>query len=298
MLKKKKQRGDGLVAAAFLAPAMIGFIIFIALPIILVFYLSLTDYSLIKGAEWVGIANWQRLFADPSIAPAFMNTVKFVLILVPLHVIFGLLIAYGIYSIRSKRFQTVMRGIIYFPSIVTAASVAIVFSAMFSTNNGFVNYFISQLGGSPVGWLTDQTWVYVTIAIFSFWKTIGTTFLYYYIGLCNVPDSYYEAAKIDGANSIQTFFRITLPLVTPTIFFVLVTTCIGVFQIFDEPYFITDGGPGETTVSVGLKIYRVGFNDLNFGYGSAIAVLLFVVILAITIFQLIGQKKWVVYDYE
>jgi len=296
--KKKRRRDDSAAAAVFLTPAMLGYALFIALPIVLVFYLSFTKYNLISAPKWTGLDNLRRFLTDPSIGPAFGNTLKFVLILVPLHLVLGLLIAYGIYCIRSSRLQAIFRGVVYFPSIVTAASVAIVFSAMFSTNSGFVNYYLTRLGASPVPWLTDPGWVYVTIAIFSFWKTIGTTFLYYYIGLCNIPTGYYEAARIDGASRLQNFFRITVPLLTPTIFFVLITTCIGVFQIFDEPYFITNGGPGTATVSVGLKIYRVAFKDMNYGYGSLISAVLFLVILAITVIQFFGQKKWVVYDYE
>lgn len=295
---KAAMRSDGPAAALFLAPAMIGYVMFIALPIVLVFYLAFTKYTLIRAPQWTGLANWQRFFTDPTIGPAFLHTLKFVVILVPLHLVMGLVIAYGIYCIRNSRLRNLFRGIIYFPSIVTAASVAIVFSAMFSTNSGFINYYLSQWGASPIPWLTDENWVYVTLAIFSFWKTIGQTFLYYFVGLCGIPESYYEAARIDGASTVTQFFRITLPLLTPTIFFVLITTSIGVFQIFDEPYFITQGGPGEATVTIGLKIYRIAFKDMNYGFGSTVAVVLFLVIMLITVIQFIGQKKWVVYDYE
>jgi multiple sugar transport system permease protein len=131
---------------------------------------------------------------------------------------------------------------------------------MFGTDTGLINYFIRKMGFNGVPWLTKATVVYATIEIFSFWKFIGTTFLYYYIGLQNVPDTYYEAAKIDGANSTQTFFKITLPLLSPTIFFVVITNIIGVFQIFDEPFLLTGGGPGTATRSISLQIYEVLLN--------------------------------------
>lgn len=140
--------------------------------------------------------------------------------------------------------------------------------------------------------------VYVTIAIFSFWKFIGTTFLYYFIGMQNIPESYYEAARIDGANVVQEFKYVTLPLLSPTIFFVVITNIVSVFQIFDEPYLLTNGGPGSATKTIALKIYQTAFQDMNIGYGGTISFLLFLIILVITVVQYIGQNKWVVYDYE
>ena len=194
--------------------------------------------------------------------------------------------------------QTVYRSILYFPTVVTTASVAIVWGYMFGTDTGVINYFVRQMGGSNVPWLTDKVMVYVTIAVFSFWKFIGTTFLYYFIGLQNIPDGYYEAAKIDGANTFQIFRKITLPLLSPTMFFVIVTNIIGVFQIFEEPFIITNGGPGTATKTVSFYIYEIAFKQVRTGYGCLVAFSIFLVILAVTIIQFAGQKRWVTYDYE
>jgi len=180
---------------------------------------------------------------------------------------------------------------------VTTASVAIVWFFMFSTDTGFINFYIRQLGGSNVPWLTDTLMIYVTIAMFSAWKFIGTTFLFYFIGLQNIPSSYHEAAMIDGAGKFQTFFRVTLPLLTPTVFFVFVTNMIGVFQIFEEPFFIA-GNTNTAAMSLSLHIYQNAFTNIRFGYASLLAVIMFVIIMIITGVQFWGQKRWVNYDYE
>lgn len=295
---KKKNRWDNISAYLFLSPALLGFTIFIAMPIIATFALCFFDYNIIQPPDFVGLDNFKEFFRDPNTPISFGNTFKFLAIFTPMHCILGLILAYAVYRIRHGRLRNVIRGIVYFPSIVTTASVAIIFVQMFATDTGFINYYVRQLGMNNIPWLTDSNLVYLTLAIFSFWKFIGTTFLYYFIGLNNVPESYYESASIDGANTFQIFTRITVPLITPTIFFVVVTNMIGVFQTFDEPSLITNGGPGTATRTVALQIYRTAFQSNQFGYGATFAFVLFLIIMVVTIIQYVGQKKWVVYDYE
>jgi len=293
---KSKNRKNNVAGYLFLAPTLILFIGFNFIPIILAFALSFTKYNLITTPEFIGLENIMRIFHDSNTLISFHNTFKFLLILVPIHVGLGLILAFLVY--KAKRMQFFFRTAIYFPSIVTTASVAIAWGYIFSTDTGVINYFVRLLGGSNIPWLTDQTMVYVTIGLFSFWKFIGTTFLYYFIGLQNIPEGYYEAARIDGSSSLHTFFHITIPLLSPTIFFVMITNIVGVFQIFDEPYLLTAGGPGTATRTVALQIYQTAFKEMNIGYGAAISFLLFLIILVITLIQYAGQNKWVVYDYE
>lgn len=292
----RKKRRDNISAYLFLAPALISFILFIGIPVILAGALSFFKYNLITTPEFIGLDNIRKMMHDKGLLNSFVNTFKFLLILCPIHCGLGMLLAYLVY--RVERFQYFFRSAIYFPTIVTTASVAIVWGYLFSTDSGAINYFVRLLGGSNIPWLTNRVVVYVTIAIFSFWKFIGTTFLYYFIGLQNIPDGYYEAAKIDGANSIQSFLHITLPLLSPTIFFVVITNIVSVFQIFDEPYLLTNGGPGSATKTIALEIYETAFQEMNIGYGGTISFVLFLIILVITIIQFVGQKKWVIYDYE
>lgn len=292
----KKKKKDNITGYLFLMPALLTFTAFILVPVILAAVLSLFKYDLINPARFIGLGNIEKLFKDKGVITAFSNTVKFLIILVPIHCGLGLVLAFLVY--KAKRFQFFFRTAIYFPAIVTTASVAIAWGYIFATDTGVINYFIRMAGGSNIPWLTNKTFVYVTIALFSFWKFIGTTFLYYFIGLQNIPEGYYEAAQIDGSSTLNTFFHITVPLLTPTIFFVLITNVVGVFQIFDEPYLLTNGGPGSATKTVALEIYQTAFKEMNIGYGAAISFALFLIILVITVLQYIGQNKWVVYDYE
>lgn len=292
----KKKRKDTAAAYIFLAPALISFLLFVGIPVILSAVLAFFKYNLVNPAEFVGLENIRKMFGDKGLMRSFANTFKFLLILCPIHCGLGMILAFMVY--RARRFQYFFRSAVYFPSIVTTASVAIAWGYLFSTDTGAVNYFVRLLGGSNIPWLTDRVVVYVTIALFSFWKFIGTTFLYYFIGMQNIPDVYYEAAQIDGASIIQTFRHITLPLLSPTIFFVVITNIVSVFQIFDEPYLLTNGGPGSATRTIALEIYQTAFQEMNIGYGGTISFVLFLIILVITIIQYVGQNKWVVYDYE
>ena len=287
---------DNIAGYLFISPALIGFILFIGGPIILAAIFSFFDYNMIQSPNFVGFDNIRRLLNDRLNGIAFINTLKFLSILVPIHCGLGLILAYLVS--RTRRFQFFFRSAIYFPAITTTASVAIIWGFLFSTDLGIVNYYVRLLGSTNIPWMTSSTFVYFTIALFSFWKFIGVTFLYYFIGLKNIPDVYYEAASIDGAGRFQTFFKITLPLLTPTIFFVVVTNIIGVFQIFDEPFLLTEGGPGDATRTVALQIYETAFRHMNIGYGATISFALFLIIMIITFIQFTGQKRWVNYDYE
>lgn len=293
---KKQKRSDIVAGYLFLTPAIIGFVLFIGGPILISLGLSFFNYNLISSPTFIGGANFTRFFRDPLTHNAFGNTFKFLVILVPVHCGLGLLLAYFVNS--TGRFKSFFRSAIYFPSIVTAASVALAWGYMFATDTGLINYYLRRMGLDAVPWLTDSGTVYLTIAIFSFWKFIGTTFLYYFVGFQNVPHAYYEAAQIDGASPFQLFARITLPLISPTVFFVVTTNIINVFQIFDEPFLLTNGGPGTATRTVAFQIYETAFKQMNTGYGAVLAFFLFLILLVITVLQFVGQRKWVTYDYE
>jgi len=260
------------------------------------FGLMFMDYNLLSPPTFVGLNNFRRLAIDPLFTRTLGNTLRFFVFITPIHCILALILAYVVSQVRNSRLRSLYRGIIFFPTVVTTASVAIVWTFMFATDTGFVNFFIRSLGGSNVPWMTHSTMIYVTIALFSAWKFIGTTFLFYFVGLQNIPSSYHEAAMIDGAGRLQTFFRITLPLLTPTVFFVFVTNMIGVFQIFEEPFFIAGGN--THAMSFALHIYQNAFNNIRFGYASLLAIIMFLIIMVVTAVQFWGQRKWVNYDYE
>jgi multiple sugar transport system permease protein len=298
-VKTNQRRWKDIAAGyLFLLPALIVFGVFIAQPLVASIVLSFTKYNVISPAVFVGLDNFVAFFHDKRFGLILWNTVKFALILVPLHLIVGLLIALAVTKVVSIRWQYVYRTAFYFPVLVTTAAVAVAWVYMFDNNFGVLNYLLGLIGFDAIPWLNDPNWVYVSVAIFSLWKFVGNPFLYYLIGLQNIPRTLYEAAEIDGANRFQSFYRITVPMLTPTIFFVLVITLIGAIQIFDEPYLITGGGPGDASRTVSLYIYELAFQYKTMGYASTVSLGLFVIILAITILQFRLSSRWVYYDQE
>jgi multiple sugar transport system permease protein len=292
-LRRRKDNRDGII---FLLPALTAYTVFIAVPILMAAGLCFLNYNLLNPPRWNGINNIKRLLIDPLFLQTLGNTFKFFVVLTPIHCILALGLAYVVSQISNNAIRSLYRNLIYFPTIVTTASVAFVWRYMFATDVGFINYFLRQLGLSNVPWMTDPVMIYVTIALFSWWKFIGTTFLYYLVGLQNIPSAYHEAALIDGAGKMQTFFKITLPLLSPTIFFVFVTNMIGVFQIFDEPFFIAPNNPVARTLA--LHIYLNAFDNIRIGYASVLAFIMLAIIFTITAIQFSVQKRWVNYDYE
>ena len=260
--------------------------------------LSFFDYNMLQGSEWINFDNYIEFFKNPTSWQIIWNTFKLTLILVALHIVIALLLAFVIYKEKRGPVQYVYRTAVYLPSILTTASVAIAWYYMFNYDFGVFNWLLSQLGISGVKWLTSSSGVIVAICLFSLWKFVGTPFLYYLIGLQGIPDGYYEAAQIDGANKIQTFFHITLPMLTPTLFFVITITTINTFQIFDEPYIITNGGPGNASRTLALHVYEKAFKAYEMGYASSVSVVLFIIVLVITIILYSTQNKWVTYDVE
>lgn len=288
----------------FILPLLIVFLLFIGIPIFkTVFYYGFTDYSLMKAPEWVGLNNYTKILTeDPNMPLVWGATFRIAIYLIPLHVFLSLFVAYLAHSCRYKSIQYITRTAVYFPVLATTSSVAIAWNYMFNEDHGVINWLLQQLhilkDGENIRWLMDTRMAMWAIVIFSAWKFMGQHFLYYFVGLQNIPETYYEAAKIDGASNFQMFRKITLPLLTPTIFFILMVCLTGTMQAFDEPFFVTSGGPGYYTTNAALYIYRKAFQSYNMGYASAIAALLFVLVFLLTLLQLWSQNHWVNYDYE
>jgi multiple sugar transport system permease protein len=280
-------------------PTIFFYTLFTGIPIFMtVFVLSFSDFSLLDPLRFIGIENFRRLFTDPDFKTVIFNTVKFISIIAPLHIILGLVLAVLIDSVSNNFFQGFFRTVFYFPLVVTTASIVLVWGYLYDYNFGVFNWLLSLADIPPIRWLVDTKWSLLSVALFSAWKFIGNAFLYYYIGLRNVPDTYMEAASIDGANKLQQFFYVRLPLLTPTLFFVVTITLINCFQMFDEPYFLTKGGPGVSSQTIAMHIYRRGFGEYHFGYASTLGLILFLIVLAVTIVMFAFQNKWVHYDTE
>lgn len=289
------KRNTSRDAILFLTPTIITYSLFLYIPIICCFVIGMTDYDILNPMKFVGFDNFKRLFTNVRSLNTYLTTFKLTIMLVALHSVVGLILALIVKTIKT-RYQGVFRTIYYLPCILTTASVAIAWRYIFHSDLGVINYFLRQMGLNNIQWLMHPTWVYGTIGVFSLWKFGGQSFLYYLIGLETVPESLYEAAQIDGAGRIVTFRKITLPMLTPTIFFVVLNLCIGAAQIFDEPFFLTGGGPGDASRTVNLFIYQVAYQEFNFGYSSAIAISLFLIMAIFTIIQVKASNKWVTYD--
>ncbi len=293
---KKRRQKNQRAAFFFLLPGMIIYLCFIGGPVLVSLVLSLFDYNILQPAEWIGLNNFIDFFTNARTAVIFLNTLKYALILIPLHTVIGLLLALIADRQINKWLSVLTRTSVYFPYLITTASAAVAWFYILDNGNGVFNYFLTRLGARPVNWLTDGKYTYLSLAIYSFWKYIGDPFLFYLVGLQSISDDYFEAAKIDGGNAFQIFFRVKLPLLTPTIFYVLVIKTIHCFQVFEEPYLLTKGGPGDFTRSIALYLYDSAFVNLNMGYASTIAVVLFTLTLLITLLLFYSQKKWVCYD--
>ena len=295
----RRRRKDLITGYLFLSPAIITFSLFVLVPAVSVIIFSFYKYNIIAPMQFLGFRNWIRAFtADPRLVRVMKNTGLFVLLLAPMHMFFGLLLAQCAYRLTNHFRMSTYRLILYFPIMVSTASVAVAWTFIFDKDFGMLNYYLGFLGVEPIYWMNSSFWVYPGTMIFSLWKNIGVSFLYILIALQNVDPVLLEAADIDGATEWQKYFKVTLPMITPTIFFVLTTMLIGQMQIFAEPYLLSAGGPGDASRTISLYIYEVAYQMQQYGYASAIAIMLLFIVLFITFLQFKMQRLWVNYDNE
>lgn len=298
-VKKKataREKKDWIAAYVFIAPVTIGLIVFYIWPFIQNIWFSFNDVNKFNMATFVGLSNYQELFKDKEVGKAFLNTLKYVLFTVPVGLFCSILLASLMNAnIRGK---SIYRTLYFLPSVTMAAAVAIVWKWIYNEKMGILNSTIRALGGEGHGWLTDPKTALFMVMIVAIWMSVGYNMIILLAGMQGISGSYYEAAKIDGASPVQSFFKITIPLLTPTIFFVLITAIIGGFQTFDVIYMmIAKTNPVyEDVQTVVMLFYRQAFDYGHKGYAAAISLFIFAVIMLVTIIQLIGQKKWVNYD--
>ncbi|AIF46204.1 carbohydrate ABC transporter permease [Dyella japonica] len=273
-------------AWGFLAPALLVLGIFFLLPVIAAFGLSLTDYDLyaladIRHLRFVALHNYWDLLHQPKFWSALGHTFYFVVVGVPLSILVSLGAALLLNSpwVRGKTF---FRTALFAPVVTTVVAVAVVWRYIFNTKYGLLNYVLGLVGIHPVDWLGDPHWAMPAIILFAVWKNFGYNMIILLAGLQAIPGDLYEAARIDGASVVQQFRHITLPMLRPTLLMVAILTVSGYFQLFAEPYVMTEGGPLQSTTSVLYLMYNEGFKWWNFGTASAVAFLLFVIMFAVT----------------
>jgi multiple sugar transport system permease protein len=273
----------------FLGPALAAIGLFFFVPVLAAFVMSFTDFDIyslgdLRYARFVGMRNYLQLLEDPLFWKALWNTVYFLVVGGPLSIGVSLGAAVLLQS-KLVRYQSFFRFVYFAPVVTTLVAVAIVWRFIYHPRFGVLNFFLSLLGVDMIDWLGDPRWAMPAIIILAIWKNFGYNMIIFIAGLQNIPASLYEAASIDGAGTWQRFTKITLPMLAPTTVFITIITMIGYFQLFAEPYVMTQGGPLNSTLSIVLLMYQQGFRWWNMGYSAAIAFVLFACILVVSIIQ-------------
>ena len=290
------QKKEWFWGYVMIAPVTLGLGIFYIYPFFVTFYNSFLKIGSFNVSSWGGLINYRRLLSDASMWNTLKNTVRYVVFTIPATLFLALLVAVLLnVKIKGKGFYRVLY---FLPYVTMATAISMVWKWMFNGDYGLINYILGFFGIEGRRWLTDTATAPYAIIVVSIWSGIGYNMIILLAGIQGISSTYYEAARIDGANAVDMFFRITLPLVTPTLFFLLVTDLLSSFQIFDTIYMMIGKNTVvlENTQSIVMYFYRNAFDLNQKGYASAVAMLLFLLIMIVTVIQMALQKKWVNYD--
>lgn len=298
--RRRASRRNVMSALLFLSPWIIGFVVFTAWPLIYSAYLSFTDYDVINDPNFVGLENYAELFQDPKVALALGNTFLFTAIQVPLYVVVSLALALLLQ--RASRSAGFFRTIFFLPKMTPPVAIGILFLLLFNGQNGLINQVLGWFGIDGPSWTTDPNWIKPGLILMSLW-TVAASVIILLAALRNVPEQLYESARIDGAGFWRQAFSVTLPMISPALFFIIIVNTIAGLQTFDEAY-TAFFGAGNTTYSNDAALFYViylfqqAFEFLNMGYASAMAWLLFLLIMIVTAVQLIVSRRLVYYEGE
>ena len=279
---------------AFALPWLLGFFIFTLYPMCSSFYYSFTNYNTLKAPKWIGLRNYIIIFtSDPLFWKSLWNTVYYAVLSVPLGIATGVLIALLLnQKVKGMRF---FRTIFYLPTVVSSVAVSLLWMWILEPNFGLLNTFLKKIGIIGPGWLTDPAWSKNSLILMSLW-TVGGGMLIYLAALQDVPESLYEAATIDGAGAFKKFCKITIPMITPTLFYNLITGIIGGLQVFSQAFIMTSGGPSYSTYFYGYHLYNKAFGEYQMGYASSLAWILLVITLLLSLIVFKTSNKWVYYE--
>lgn len=291
---QRLSRGDNLAGWLFVAPMVMGFILLLVVPLVMALYMSLTDWPLLGEANFVGLQNYQDIATDSEFWRVLGNTLYFAAGLVPLNIILALLLAVPL--ARQIKGAGLFRTIIFVPVMTSLVVWAIVWKYIFATDSGLINQLLRLIGVEGPAWLYDTSLAMPVIIVISLLKNLGLNMVLFIAALQQVPTQLYEAARIDGASRMRIFFRITLPMITPTVFLTVMMTIIGSMKVFGQIYVMTQGGPSGSTRVLVYMIWEKAFKLYEFGYASALAYVLFVIILLLTLVQWQLRKRWVLHE--
>jgi multiple sugar transport system permease protein len=283
-LRRRRPWRNTLIGWSFILPSFLGFAVFTLVPVIAAFVLAFMDWDSYGTPEWEGLGNFERLWGDENFHVALRNTLYYALGHIPLTLVAALALAMALN--RKLRGVEFFRTAAFFPYITSLVAVAVVWNMLFSPTTGPINLLLEAIGvQDPPRWVASTDWAMPAVIITSVWRDMGYYMVLYLAGLQTIPKEYYEAAQVDGANAWQRFWSITLPSLRPTTFFVLVMLTIQSFKVLDLIVVMTNGGPGRSTLVLAQLIYREGIREGRFGYSSAIALVLFLIVLTVTLVQ-------------
>ena len=300
--KTKYDSNEVRAAYVFLIPSLIGMVIFSALPLIVSGLISLTDWNGLDSLldpgfmsqHFIGLKNFKDILTGEEFWKVLHNTLGFIVLYIPLMLCLSLLVAFLLS--RPKKGVGAFRVMFYIPVLTSWVAASLIWKSVLSPEYGAINNILKMVGIQGPDWLLSEKWAMPAIVLVSVWKDMGFFGLILLSGIMAIDKSYYEAASIDGAGPLAKFFKITLPLLTPSIFYVLIVSLINSFQLFPQIMIMTDGGPNGVTQVMVERIYKYGFNYYKMGYASAFSWLLFVIIMVCTFIQMKGQNRWVNYD--
>jgi multiple sugar transport system permease protein len=294
--RRRLQRREGLFGYAMIALSLTVVVVFTAAPILASFVLSLFSWDVISSPVFVGLSNYRDLVGDQTVLHSFQVTIVLATVIVAAQLVVGLLLAVLVQQRQHQTTRTIFRTAFFLPLLASAASVSIFMGYLFDEKFGVVNYYLGELGLTGVPWLTSNLGAMATIVLVAVWQQLGFTFILFVAALSSLPKDILEAAAIDGAGPVRNLFSVKLPLISPTIFFAAVVGLINAMQLFDQPYIMTHGGPGDATKTTVIVIYETTFQNIEFGYGSAISVVLFLLLMLITGLQFLVSRRWVFYS--
>lgn len=287
-----RERAEARDAFLFLLPWITGFLLFTAGPVLFSLFLSFCRWDVISPIRWIGFANYQALVQDRLLLVSLWNTLIYALLFIPASQVIALLLA--LLLSQKLKGMPIFRTLFYLPTLTQGIATFTLWSVIFEPEAGLLNRGLRQVMKQPPGWLTDPAWAKPALVLMGLWA-VGGTMLIFLAGLKNIPTQFYEASSLDGAGSWTQFVRITLPMLSPTIFFNVIIATIGAFQVFAAAFVLTSGGPSNSTLFYVYYLFNRAFVYFNMGYASAMAWLLFLLVLALTLVQMKVGQKWVHY---